>query len=257
VSDQEFFVGYLPQAPPGIARRVRRSVALLLVLGATVAAGFAASQHAFVPSAFEYGTIRTFEGWLTLEPIPALIVQRPGMTADQPQYSRYVLVGSGKHGADRDVAGFAGKKVRLSGTLIYRDDQAMIEVVHGSIQDLPDSASETPAPLEVATRIGSISLVGEIVDSKCNLGVMNPGHGKVHKDCAIRCLSGGIPPAFVTEDFRGAPATLFLTGPDHKRLVKEQFLQSAGRSVRISGTVLKFGDSLFFEIDTGSIQPLP
>ena len=41
-------------------------------------------------------------------------------------------------------------------------------------------------------------LTGEIVDSKCYLGVMNPGRGKVHRDCASRCVSGGIPPALLT-----------------------------------------------------------
>jgi hypothetical protein len=29
-----------------------------------------------------------------------------------------------------------------------------------------------------------MTLTGEIVDSKCYLGVMNPGQGKVHRDCA-------------------------------------------------------------------------
>jgi len=35
--------------------------------------------------------------------------------------------------------------------------------------------------------------VGEIVDSKC-LGVMTPGQLTTHRACAIRCISGGIPP---------------------------------------------------------------
>jgi len=35
---------------------------------------------------------------------------------------------------------------------------------------------------------------GEILDPKCYFGVMKPGEGKIHKSCAIRCISGGIPP---------------------------------------------------------------
>ena len=42
-----------------------------------------------------------------------------------------------------------------------------------------------------------VMLRGEIVDSKCYLGVMNPGEGTVHRDCAARCLSGGLPPMLV------------------------------------------------------------
>jgi hypothetical protein len=39
-------------------------------------------------------------------------------------------------------------------------------------------------------------LKGEILDPKCWFGVMKPGEGKVHKSCAIRCISGGIEPVF-------------------------------------------------------------
>ena len=36
--------------------------------------------------------------------------------------------------------------------------------------------------------LGPVELTGEIADSKCWLGVMNPGEGTVHRDCARRCL---------------------------------------------------------------------
>jgi len=38
------------------------------------------------------------------------------------------------------------------------------------------------------------TFTGEIIDPKCYFGVMKPGEGKIHKSCAIRCISGGIPP---------------------------------------------------------------
>ena len=41
---------------------------------------------------------------------------------------------------------------------------------------------------------------GEIVDPKCFFGVMKPGEGKPHKDCAIRCILGGIPPVLKVTD---------------------------------------------------------
>ena len=46
---------------------------------------------------------------------------------------------------------------------------------------------------------------------KCYLGVINPGNGKVHRDCAVRCLSGGVTPVFATNDFNGRPTILVLT----------------------------------------------
>jgi hypothetical protein len=72
--------------------------------------------------------------------------------------------------------------------------------------------------------LGEFDLVGEIVDRKCYLGNMNPGNGKVHRDCAVRCLSGGILPVFATNDFNGSPAVLLLTGPNQKRLPREALL---------------------------------
>ena len=42
-----------------------------------------------------------------------------------------------------------------------------------------------------------VSLIGEIVDSKCYLGAMKPGAGRGHKACATLCISGGIPPVLV------------------------------------------------------------
>jgi hypothetical protein len=39
---------------------------------------------------------------------------------------------------------------------------------------------------------------------------MNPGNGKVHRDCAARCLSGGIPPALLVRDAGGSPRTVLI-----------------------------------------------
>jgi len=58
--------------------------------------------------------------------------------------------------------------------------------------------------------LGYAELAGEIVDSKCYFGVMNPGRGKVHRDCAARCLSGGIPPALLVRDGAGSSATVLI-----------------------------------------------
>ncbi len=120
-------------------------------------------------------------------PYPTLLVARPGEAGQHDRYSRYLLVAPGKHGADDLVAGFDGKQVRLQGQLIYREGGTMVEITPGSIAVI-DTA---PAVQEMTTDLGTVTVTGEIVDSKCYLGVMNPGQGKVHRDCAARCLSGG------------------------------------------------------------------
>ena len=250
---KEFYIGYLPGAPAGIATRIRWTVLALLAATAASALLFAEVQRTFAPSAFDFGKSRTFRGTIEAHPYPVLVVPRPGNPGNQARYSRYLLVGGGKHGAEEQVANYDGKSVRLEGTLIYRGGQTMLELVRGSI-----------SPTEVATaltqpreELGQFELVGEIADSKCNFGVMNPASGKVHRDCAVRCLSGGIPPAFVVAEFRGAPAVFLLTDANGTALSKEAFLEKVAQPVRIKGRAEKAGDSLFFEITPTAITPLP
>jgi hypothetical protein len=247
----DFYVGYLPKAPEALARRTKRTVALLLTLAVVASALFVISQRTVsAPATFEFGHESAFEGILVPSPYPALLVARPNPSTNEPQYSYYSLVAPGKHGADSIASSFDRKVVRLRGTLIYREDQTMVEVVPGSIATLDTNQSALPASSE----LGRFTLTGEIVDSKCNFGVMNPGRGKVHKDCAVRCLSGGIPPAFVTDDFQGQPATLLLTAGGGKPLPKEAFLSHVAQPLQLGGVVRKTGDELFFEVEASSIS---
>jgi len=190
----DFYIGYLPKAPTALARFVRRVIVALGLIAITAALVLVVGQMPFANSAFEYGKLRSFEGVVVTRPFPTLLVGRPGEVGQQDKYSRYLLVAPGKHGADDLVASFGGKHVRLQGQLIYRDGGTMVEITPGSI-----AVTDTAPTIQETTRdLGIVTVTGEIVDSKCYLGVMNPGQGKVHRDCAARCLSGGIPPIFVT-----------------------------------------------------------
>ena len=97
--------------------------------------------------------------------------------------------------------------------------------------------------------LGTVTLTGEIVDSKCYLGVMNPGQGKVHRDCAARCLSGGIPPIFITTDGR---EQFLLVGLDGRALGRDALREFVAESITIQGRVLARGDSQLLEIDPRS-----
>lgn len=240
----EFYVGYLPKAPPRIARLIRIAIVSLLVVVALGAVLFASVQRTFSPSAFEFGRSRSFEGIIEERPYPSLLVVRPGASGNAQSYSRYLLVAPGKHGANSEVAGFNGKNVSLRGTLVFRDGQTMVEVVSGSISALSDTAATQQAQ-QAPTELETAELVGEIVDSKCYLGVMNPGSGKVHRDCAALCLSGGIPPSFVANDLHGARATLLLTDSSGHALAKEAFFKIIGQPVRVRGKLKRSGETYY------------
>jgi hypothetical protein len=248
---KEFYVGYLPQAPPTIRRFARLIIGLLLFAAVGSAITITALQNPFAASVFEFGKTRTFAGTIEASPYPTLLVTRPGNAS--PPASRYLLVGKGKHGADPDVSAYDRRAVRLTGTLIFRGRQTLIEVEPGSLSEDKTAPSQPDAEVK---DLGMFELVGEIVDSKCYSGVMKPGEGKVHRDCAVRCLSGGIPPVFAVANFEGAPATLMLTDHDRKLLPRTS-LRLAAKPVRIRGHVVQIGDSLRLETDSASISELP
>ena len=242
----EFYVGYLPKAPSGIARKMKTVIVVLFAAATTCAIGFAALQRTYSRSFFESGRESTFDGIIDASPYPTLL---SSPDAANPRGLRYLLVAKGKHGADSQVVPYVGRSVRLRGTLIYRDDQKMIVLSRGSISALGDARENQGAQ----KNLGEFDLVGEIVDSKCYLGNMNPGSGKVHRDCAARCLSGGIPPVFATNDFNGSPAVLQLTGPNQKRLPREAFLDRVAQPMRIHGRVMQIGNTLLLETESSAI----
>ena len=241
----EFFVGYLA-TPPGTARFLRGVIAGLGLLAITMALLLLRGQASFATAAFEYGKVRTFEGTISTHPYPSLGVPRPGTTGAD-RYSRYLLVAAGKHGADTEVAAFEGKPVRLQGFLIYRGGGTMIEIVPGSIVG-------TGAALAVEENVkdsGTVTLTGEIVDSKCYLGVMNPGQGKVHRDCAARCLSGGIPPLFIA-DHDGTQ--LLLVDKHGKALEPDQLREFVAQPLTLSGHLARKGAQNLLMIDPTTLR---
>ncbi len=248
----EFFVGYLPKQPAGIAKRTRLLVGIAFVLVIVCAIAFARVQRTFAPSAFEYGNEIAFEGTVEASPYPTLVVARPTPQGQTPSFSRYLLVGTGKHGAESEIVSFVGKSVRFRGQLIYRDNKTLIEVMPGTV--VAPRATSASQPHE--QDLGPATLTGEIVDSKCYFGVMNPGSGKVHRDCAVRCLSGGIPPTFVTNNYNGSAANFLLVDPDRQKLSKELFLSLAGRPIKVHGKVVRSGDDLYFLVEPGAISIL-
>ena len=226
-SESEFYVGYLPM--PGVLKRtIRRVVVSLGALAVVAAAILIAGQNPFSPGSFEFQEYRESRGTLVAEPYPALAIPGQGLP--------WLLVGPGKHGVG-ELRELDGREVQLKGERIFRGEDHMIEVLPGTLR-----AGAKAGPTHAAVDLGQVQLTGEIVDTKCYFGVMNPGNGKVHRDCAVRCISGGIPPAFLVSDASGRTVTLLLANWKRELDHVAEPVTIRGRLVRSAGRLTLYAE---------------
>ncbi|MEW6157942.1 MAG: hypothetical protein AB1813_10950 [Verrucomicrobiota bacterium] len=259
----EFYIGWEDKAPACIARRVRFVVACAAALTFAAAIVFAMAQHTIGVSVFEWGRVKEFSGILRSQPYPHLLVQRPGVHARTNAFSTYYLVNRFKFGFDPQTAReFEGQTVTLKGTLIYRDGQTMIETTGDPPvrANAGQSLSQTSSPPRHAPA-GSVALgrhrfIGEIVDSKCYLGVMNPGVLLPHRACAIQCIRGGIPPILLVRRADGSTLHLLLVSSDG-RAVNQEVLDLVAEPVEITGELEQQGDWLILRADPATYKRLP
>ncbi len=247
----EFYIGWEAKAAPGIGKTIRITVGGLLAVVVVAAIAFALAQRLITDGVFEWGHLKMVSGVLESQPYPHLLVTRPGKVAGLPGFSSYYLVAPWKFGLPQDaIAPFAGKPVTVKGTLIYRGGQTMIETKPEWIQaTAPSAPAITPTPVS----LGRQTLTGEIVDSKCFLGVMNPGQYLPHRACAIRCISGGVPPILVVHAQDGS-LTHFLLVSAAGQPVNQQVLNLVAEPVEITGEVVRQGELLILSADPATYR---
>lgn len=248
--DDDFFVGYAPT--PLRDRRFFLAAGLALMSGtAALGAGFGAIQARPGPGTWDQADVRDWTGIVTSEPYGML------RTADLDGTPRTALLAClGKCGVAARLSGLAGQRVRVRGSLIRRGRHAMIAVPETEADWITSlgPAGEVALAFPDAETLGEVSLVGEILDSKCWFGAMRPSSGKVHKACASLCIRGGLPPAFFARDKAGRQALMILTsagqahGPDLLPLVADP--------VQVRGTLMRRGDLLMLDAPVAAITRL-
>ncbi len=250
--NDEFYIGWEAKAAPGIGRTLRKVVLALLLLALLAPVVLAISQRMIGASVFEWGTHKNFSGLLQTAPYPHLLVPRPGNAGGLPGYSSYYLVAPWKFGLNQEaIAALDGKPVTLKGTLIYRGNQTMIETKPEWIQASEKPSAPVAGPQTIS--LGKQTLVGEIVDSKCFLGVMNPGQLTPHRACAIRCISGGVPPVLLVRQQNGPAIYLLLVSADG-RPVNQQVLEMVAEPLKVTGEVERQGELLILRADPATYR---
>src|SRR5262245_6842761 len=161
--NDEFYIGWEDKAPAGISRGARCAVLFLMALAIVLGAVLAVMQHTIGVSVFEWGKVKEFSGVLKSQPYPHLLVPRPGTRGGQAAFSSYYLVKPFKFGLDTETArDLDGKAVNLKGTLIYRGNQTMIEVVDGSLKPETTATTQRFNASTSTVSLGQQTLIGEI-----------------------------------------------------------------------------------------------
>ena len=249
----DLYVGYVARAPEWVRRFVRPWLLTSVTVGLAAAVLFAASQGRFAPSLYEYLNFRSFTGTVITSPYPMLLVDRPGeQLAPAAPVSAWPLTVFGKIDVEPAVEAFEGQRVELEAELIYRGGQTMVQ-----LSDKPLRAASGGVAADTTLEpIGEITAVGEIVDSKCYLGVMKPGRDKPHRACASLCIRGGVPPMLLVEEEGGAQRTYFLMSSAGEGN-GEELLDLIAEPVRVTGTEYQLGDMRFIAADRSAFERLP
>jgi hypothetical protein len=110
-----------------------------------------------------------------------------------------------------------------------------------------------PSYSAISEPLGEVTLSGEIIDSKCFMGVMKPGEGKVHRACAAMCIAGGIPPLLVVNQSDGNRYGYILIGPQGQAAA-DLVIEDVAVPVSVFGQLERRGDLTYLRIAENGIN---
>lgn len=223
---EAFYIGWMPKASAGFAKQVRKVLFILFPLALIVGLMLASFQKKFSASNFEFGKRTEIKGIYFNNPVPVLKVIAGKDTWGNVSYITIPLVGYGKHGAETAImelekernVSFNNKELTLKGTLLYSDGKTWLQVSKEENPVINVGKDADASLLPQQKDLGVQKIKGEIIDPKCYFGVMKPGEGKVHRDCAIRCILGGIPPVLKVMNEKGEKNYYLLVGPNGEKM---------------------------------------
>ena len=247
----EFYIGYMPKAPKSIGQMVVFAVVAIGILISILAFVVGNGQEKVQSNAFEFGKITELTGVLYEKPVPNLVLHVGTDITGKKLYQSVLLVGFGKFGASKMVKHFQSKTkqpleqslITIKGTLIYSDGKTILELTEEEasfVKVEPLAEGQTPVFVDELMK-EEITVTGEIIDAKCYFGVMNPGYGKPHMSCAIRCISGGIPPVLWTKMDDGSTDYYIVLGKDGE-MINQQLLPYVADIACVKGKVSNYLD---------------
>lgn len=257
-NNNEFYIGWMPKAPDRYAKTIRNSIIVLILLVATAAIVLALQQKKFSTASFEYGQLTTVRGIYQAFPVPCIRISTPPDPFGQSSAMTIPLVGYGKFGAEGVIASLEKennvdldqKEVTFKGTLLYSDGKTLLQIDENDKPLLQITTPHDPSLTHTIKQLGTVTLQGEIIDPKCYFGVMKPGSGKPHRDCAIRCVEGGISPVFRTGNEKQEMNYYLLLDSTGKKM-NERLVNYIGEPVSIEARAIQYDDWVILYLNGG------
>lgn len=247
----EFYIGWMPNAPKSFVKYLHRVIIILLFIGIMTGIILSLQQKQFSTAVFEFGTLTEIKGIYQKFPVPSIRVEVGSST-----YLTIPLVGYGKFGVEGLISqlekdkqtSLDKKQVTLRGTMLYSDGKTLLQI-DGNDQPLLSVENTNDSFLAVSvTELGIHELNGEILDPKCYFGVMKPGHGKPHRDCAVRCIEGGISPVF------HAGNDYYLILDENGNKLNHHLKDYVGEPVSLKARVVRYNDWIVLYTFNNSIR---
>lgn len=254
MSNSEFYIGWMAKAPQGFAKHIKKILIVIFPTALIIGYLLSVNQKKFSTANFEFGKTTEVKGIYYNSPVPMLkIFDKNNLSITLP------LVGYGKHGAETAIAemekekevSLNGKEVTLKGTLINGDGKTLLQIDKND-NPVVNIGVESKILLEQKD-LGTRTIRGEIIDPKCYFGVMKPGEGKVHRDCAIRCILGGIPPVLHVQNEKGESNYYLIVGPNGEKM-NEAVQDVVAEPVSIEAKVVQQDDWIILYVGKESIK---
>ncbi len=261
MKNTEFYIGWMPKAPASFAKRVRWVLLIIFPLALVIGLVLASFQKKFSTARFEFGKSTEIKGIYSNTPVPMLRMVSGKDIWGNTSYISIPLVGYGKHGAETAImqlekeknTSFKDKELTVKGTLLYSEGKVLLQVSkeENPVVGIGNNAGISSLPER--KELGVQHIKGEIIDPKCYFGVMKPGEGKVHRDCAIRCILGGIPPVFKVMNEKGVMNYYLIVGPNGEKM-NETVQDYVAEPVEVEARVVQQDDWAILYVREKSIK---
>ncbi|MDX2047978.1 MAG: hypothetical protein SFU87_14400 [Chitinophagaceae bacterium] len=261
MQNNEFYIGWQPKAPDGFSKHTRKVIVILLVAVTGAGIMLAVFQKKFATGNFGFGKLTEVKGIYSDQPVPMLKAINGKDIFGNAAYITIPLIGFGKFGADGVMNELekekgtllSGRELTLKGTLLYNDGKLLMQI-DSNDKPLVNVGGNIDADTDEKD-LGAMTIKGEIVDPKCYFGVMKPGQGKPHKDCAIRCILGGIPPVLKVTDENGRDNYYLITGENGEKM-NESVKDFVAEPVSVTARAVRHDDWVILYTREENISPV-